>query len=303
MFKHLLDLKSLSRDEFQEIFQLAAGFLKNTINKNAVTDSLKGKIISNLFFENSTRTRNSFNIAGHRLGAIVVSPEMLSTALSKGESLMDTIYTFEAMGTSIFVIRHSENDAPAWVAERLHTSASVINAGDGTNQHPTQGLIDLFTMYQHKKDWESLSVAIVGDVLHSRVTHSAIDGLTTMGVKDIRLVGPESLCPKESPHSHVKIVHSLDEGIQNVDVIMGLRLQKERMGQKDIPDTKAFYQKFGLAQEKIKLAKPDAIVMHPGPINRNTEIAPEVADGPQSVILEQVRNGVAIRMAIMELLS
>ena len=300
MTHHLLDLKSLNQDTMTTLFKRATYFLTNYINKNAMTDSCRGKVIANLFFESSTRTRNSFNIAAHRLGATIISPEMQSTALSKGESLLDTIHTFEAMGTSLFVIRHPENHTPAWVAERLHTQAVVINAGDGTNQHPTQGLIDLFTIQQYKTNWKSLSVAIIGDVLHSRVTHSLVDGLTLMQVPDIRLVAPPYLSPEISTNPHIKIIHSFQEGIKDVDVVVSLRLQKERMSEKNRAETKTFHDIFGLTTEKLKLAKPDAIVMHPGPMNRHIEIAPEVADGPQSVILKQVRNGVAMRMAIMD---
>lgn len=299
--RHLLDLKSLSHEIIQTIFEKASYFLNEVTEKNAVYDHLKGKVVANLFFESSTRTRNSFNIAAHRLGAIIVSPEMQSTALSKGESLMDTVHTFEAMGSAIFIIRHPENGTAEWIAQRLHSSATVINAGDGTNQHPTQGLIDLYTIHQYKKDWRSLTIAIVGDVLHSRVTHSLIDGLLLMGVPEIRLVAPPYLSPKELNNPNVKIVHFLTEGLQGADIIVSLRLQKERMNQEMMPEAKTFYQQFRLTAQKLRLAKSDAIVMHPGPMNRDIEIAPEVADGPQSVILKQVQNGIAIRMAIMDL--
>ncbi|OGO97106.1 MAG: aspartate carbamoyltransferase [Coxiella sp. RIFCSPHIGHO2_12_FULL_44_14] len=300
LLSHLLDISSLGYQSLRELLSRAEHFVSKIATNNYMIDTLNGKIVTNLFFEPSTRTRNSFAIAAHRLGAILIDPDLPHSSLTKGESLLDTVRAFEAMGTSVFIIRHKENDIPAWVAQQLRSHAAVVNAGDGTHQHPTQALIDLLTIQQHKPNWTALVVAIVGDILHSRVANSLIDALTLMNVAQIRLLGPAHLLPETPATSRVTMGHSLQEGLRDVDVVMSLRLQKERMPPDMAPEVQAFHDQFGLTPEALAWAKPDAIVMHPGPMNRAVEITSAVADGPQSVIWQQVRNGVAVRMAVLE---
>ena len=295
---HLLNIRSLTRYHIQKLIQRANHFLTHGVEKNNVFEELQGQLVVNLFFEPSTRTRNSFEIAAKRLGAIVLNPELKISALSKGESLLDTIKTLEAMGVYFFVVRHFENKVPEWIAKHL-TSSIVINAGDGNHQHPTQALIDLMTIKQYKTYWHQLCVTIIGDIRHSRVANSLIDGLLIMGVSEIRLAGPFSLLPEKMKNNSVKKFTELKASFANCDVIIVLRLQKERHD--NSMDVEIFRQAFGLTPEKLSLAKPDAIIMHPGPINREVEITSSVADSYQSVILQQVRNGVAMRMAILEL--
>ena len=296
---HFLSIDALDSGTINTLLQKAEHFLKQAIDNNRVLDSLSGRIVAHLFFESSTRTRNSFEIAAKRLGALVLSPDLDASALRKGESLLDTIHTLEAMGVSLFVIRHPENGVPEWIAQRVGPTTAVINAGDGTNQHPTQCLIDLLTIHQHKKEWQALTVAIVGDILHSRVARSMIAGLALMNVAHIRLIGPPELVPMDVQASNVAIFHSLEDGLKDADVVITLRLQQERIKEDLGVDTNLLYKEFCVTPEKLALAKPDAIVMHPGPMNRDVEISSAVADGPQSVISQQVRNGVAIRMAVM----
>jgi len=300
----LISINSLARDDIDKILHDGFSYLNTVINDNLVADSLKGRIVANLFFEPSTRTRNSFIIAAKRLGAtVVLNPHLPDSALVKGESLLDTIRTFEAMGVSDFVIRHAENGVPAWISQELKNSTTLINAGDGTNQHPTQALIDLFTIHQHKKSWDPLKIAIIGDIIHSRVAHSLIDGLNMMGVAGIHLVAPSNLLPKEHLPKKVLTFNSLEDGIKDVDVIVTLRLQKERHTALTDSEYNSFCKNFCLTEKALPLAKPDAIVMHPGPINRGVEITSEVADCSQSVILEQVKNGIAIRMSVFDFLA
>lgn len=300
--QHLIDMESLNLNTITYLFDSAEQFLTNCIDKRCELKLLSGRLVTNLFFESSTRSRNSFIIATKQLGAMVLNPNMSSLATVKGESLIDTIHTFEAMGTSLFVIRHTDNNTAAFVASELSTDASIINAGDGDNQHPTQALLDLLTIHRHKPDFTELKVAIIGDILHSRVARSLIEGLSIMGTTAIRLVAPEALVPDDVDHVDVAVFHTLEEGLQDVDVVVALRIQKERMQEAAIPDPDKFFQEYGLTPATLAYAKQDAIVMHPGPINRGVEIDSSVADGPQSVILEQVRNGVAMRMAIMDCL-
>ncbi len=300
--RHLVDMDSLDLETITYLFDSAEQFLSSCLEKDAVLKTLVGKIVTNLFFESSTRSRNSFFIAAKRLGAIVVNPDMSTLATAKGESLIDTVHSFEAMGTSLFVIRHSDNNTAAFIAAELSTNASVINAGDGDNQHPTQALLDLFTIHRHKPNFSELKVAIIGDILHSRVARSLIEGLKIMGVAGIRLIAPEALVPTDAEQLGVDVFHTMEEGLQDIDVVVALRIQKERMQEALMPDPDKFYQHYGLTPTTLAFAKPDAIVMHPGPINRGVEIDSSVADGPQSVILEQVLNGVAMRMAIMDCL-
>ena len=299
---NLLSLKTLTKNNITQILQLADHLLTTCVQQDIMLDTLKGKIIANLFFEPSTRTRNSFEIAAKRLGAFVLNPDFKTSSLNKGESLLDTVQTLAAMGVGTFIIRHAENGVPKWLAEQLPSNV-FINAGDGHHQHPTQGLIDLLTIQQHKADWASLQVTIIGDIFHSRVANSLIDGLLTMGVAEIRLAGPPTLLPDDLPDDRIKIFPALDQSLKDSDVIVTLRVQKERIQKGRIPDLNTFHQEFGLTAERLKLAKPDAIVMHPGPMNREVEIASAVADGKQAVILQQVRNGIAIRMAVLDLLA
>lgn len=300
--RHVLDIDSLDRNTINYLLDRADILLKQNVMAKTNSDALAGKIVTHLFFESSTRTLSSFMIAANRLGAIALKPHIASMALVKGESLLDTLHVYETMGTDVFVIRHADNHTPHFAASELKTAAGVINAGDGNNQHPTQALLDLMTIRQHKPDIASLRVAIIGDVLHSRVARSVIDGLKVMGCEQIRLVAPTALLPDESDISGVSTFGSMEEGLEQADVVMALRLQKERMQESEIPDPQKFFQLFGLTEERLQVAKPDALVMHPGPLNRGVEIESAVADSPRSVILQQVKNGVAMRMAIMETL-
>ena len=296
--QHLLNFNALSINDIYPLFDLAEEFLQSHILAPSVSTSLEGHIVANLFFEPSTRTRNSFEIAASRLGAIVISPDMSQSALQKGETLLDTFHNLEAMGVSAFVVRHKDNNFSSITAGKLHSKASIINAGDGTNQHPTQALLDLFTIKQAKPDFHKLSIAIVGDILHSRVANSLIDGLNLLGVPDIRLVAPAELLPTTvPPYSSVSTDNKLSTGIRNVDVVICLRLQKERMNNISI-DCHQFAQSFCVTDAALAQAKPSAIIMHPGPMNRDIEISSSVADGCKSLILQQVKNGVAMRMAI-----
>lgn len=297
---HLLSIKSLTRDHIETVLQRANYFLNSAIENNSIFDILNGKIVATLFFETSTRTRNSFEIAAKRLGAIVQSVDLKISALNKDETILDTVKNLRAMGVYFFIIRHSENDKPAWLAEHL-SSGVVINAGDGNHQHPTQGLIDLMTIKQYKSRWKELCITIIGDIYHSRVANSLIDGLLMMGASEIRLAAPPQLLPEKIRDHRIQTFHELDASLINTDVIITLRWQKERHF--NLMELTAFCQMFRLTHEKLALAKPDVIVMHPGPINREVEITSEVADGKHSVILQQAHNGVAIRMAVLDLFS
>ena len=299
---HLVDMASLDQEIIKGLFERTQFFLRNSLNKGVTLKNLANKMIVNLFFETSTRTRNSFILAAKRLSALVMNPNLGLSATVKGESLLDTIHTFEAMGTDLFIIRHPDNNTADFIAAELKSDAAVINAGDGNNQHPTQCLLDLFTINHHKKKFTDIKVAIIGDILHSRVTRSLVQGLHIMGTKEISLIAPEALSPTEIDEYKASIYHNLQEGLQGADVVVALRIQKERIQVTAMPDPDKFYQEFGLTPTTLAYAKPDAIVMHPGPMNRGVEIDSSVADGPQSVILEQVRNGVAMRMAIMDAL-
>ncbi|MFW0089368.1 MAG: aspartate carbamoyltransferase catalytic subunit [Coxiella endosymbiont of Haemaphysalis qinghaiensis] len=295
---HLLSMQSLNRNQINLILQRANTFL-GSVKENRIFDILKGQVVANLFFEASTRTRNSFEIATERLGAIILNPNLKASALNKGESILDMVRNLQAMGTRFFIIRHTENNQPRVLAEQLEHSV-VINAGDGNHQHPTQGLIDLMTIQQHKSNWTKLCVTIVGDIYYSRVANSLIDGLLIMGVPEIRLTGPPQLLPETIKSPRIKKFSELEAGLINSDVVVILRLQKERHS--SLINLNTFRRLYSLTAEKLALVKPDAIIMHPGPVNREIEMTSEVVDSKQSVILEQVQNGVAIRMAILELL-
>ena len=297
---HLLGLEGLPKNQIEKILCVADDLLdqKFKLQKSKI---LRDMSVANLFFEPSTRTRNTFEIAAKRTSAKTINVDLANSATKKNETLMDTMQTLKAMQIDMFVIRHQQNGLPHRVAENIE-GVSILNAGDGINAHPTQALLDMLTIRQHKKSFDSLSVAIVGDIRHSRVARSGIQAMKTLGTTDIRLIAPETLHYKEETPGLERFA-SLKQGIEGADVIMSLRLQKERMIAADIPDEQTYFDGFGLTSENLKLAKPDAIVMHPGPVNRGIELSSEVADGSQSVILQQVTNGIAVRMAVMEILA
>lgn len=297
--KHFLTVEGLSRGLLTEILDLAESFAGMSDQQVKKVPILRGKTIVNLFFENSTRTRTTFELAAKRLSADVLSINIATSATSKGESLLDTIRNLEAMFVDMFVVRHALSGAAHFIALQVAPHISVINAGDGRHAHPTQAMLDMLTIRQIKKDFAPLKVAIIGDILHSRVARSEIIALNTLGVEEVRVIAPKTLLPAHVETLGVKVFYNLSEGLRDVDVVMMLRLQKERMTSALLPSESEYFKCFGLTEAKLKIAKPDAIVMHPGPINRGVEIDSKVADGPQSVILKQVSNGIAVRMAIM----
>ena len=306
---HLLTLEGMPKEQILYILDTAKQFVSVSSPNREVkkVPLLRGKSVFNLFFENSTRTRTTFEIAANRLSADIINLDIPSSSTSKGESLMDTIDNLIAMQADIFVVRHNISKAPIEIANHVPEHVHVINAGDGSHQHPTQGLLDAYTMRHFKQDFSKLKVAIIGDILHSRVAKSNIHALTTLGCHDIRAIGPESLLPsdlaKDLSALGVKIFHKVEDGIKDSDVVMTLRIQKERMDQGQVPEGAAFFSQFGLNAERLALAKPDAIVMHPGPMNRGVEIDSAIADGKQSVILNQVTFGIAVRMAVMSIVA
>ena len=297
--RHLLTLEGLSADELEQLLDLAQFYVRTPGDKPPRDQSLAGRTVANLFFEPSTRTRVSFELAATRLGADVVNLDMQSSSRVKGETVLDTIYTLQAMLVDVFVMRDAEPGLPAYVAAHVAPHVSVVNAGEAHVSHPTQGLLDVLTIRQRKGDLGNLSVAIVGDLSHSRVARSTGRALLTLGVGELRLVSPASLMPEAHELSGASRHHSLAEGIKGADVVMALRIQYERMSAEDKLDATAFYREWGLSAENLKHAQPDAIVMHPGPMNRGVEITSDVADGPHSVIRQQVTNGVAVRMAVL----
>ena len=299
---HLLTTEGLKEDLIFKIFNLADSFLN--INNRDIKNVpiLRGKTVCNLFFENSTRTRTTFEIAAKRLSADVINLDIPSSSQSKGESVLDTIDNLIAMGADIFIIRHSQPGIPEKIAKHVGPNVHIINAGDGHHAHPTQGLLDVFTIKKFKDNFKSLSTAIVGDIKHSRVARSEIFALSALGVPDIRLIGPKNLMPDDMKVSNIKIFDSMEKGLKDVDVIMMLRIQKERMTGDNIPSEEDYFTNFGLRKKHLGLSKKDVIVMHPGPMNRGVEIDSEVADSDQSVILSQVTFGIAIRMAVMAML-
>ena len=297
---HLLGLEGLPKNQIEKILNVADDLIdsKGNLQKSKI---LRDMSVANLFFEPSTRTRNTFEIAAKRTSAKTINVDLANSATKKNETLMDTMHTLKAMQIDMFVIRHKQNGLPHRVAENID-GVAILNAGDGINAHPTKALLDMLTIRQHKKTFDNLSVAIVGDIRHSRVARSGIQAMRTLGTTDIRLIAPETLHYKEETPG-LERFDSLDKCIEGADVIISLRLKKERMIAADIPDEQTYFDGFGLTSENLKLAKPDAIVMHPGPVNRGIELSSEVADGPQSVILQQVTNGIAVRMAVMEILA
>ena len=298
--KDLLGIKELSLEEINLILDTAAGF-KDVLGRDIKkVPTLRGKTTVNLFFEPSTRTRTSFELAAKRLSTDVINFSVPTSSVVKGESLIDTALTVQALGADFIIIRHSSSGVPHLIAKKLR--ASVINAGDGINEHPTQALLDAFTIKEKKGKIEGLEIAIVGDITHSRVAKSNIYCLKKLGAK-IRLICPPTLIPKEIEGMGINVFHNMEAGLKDVDVLMMLRIQMERQGRGFFPSTEEYSKNWGLTPERFSLAKGDAIVMHPGPMNRGIEIASEIADGPRSVILEQVTNGLAVRMAVMYLLA
>jgi aspartate carbamoyltransferase catalytic subunit len=299
--KHFLTPEGLSAELLTQILDTAETFIDNTQSPRKIKSPqlLRDKTVVNLFFENSTRTRTTFELAAKNLGAEVINMNIATSATSKGESLLDTIRNLEAMFVDAFVVRHAVSGAAHFIAQQTAPHISVINAGDGQHAHPTQAMLDVFTIRQHKPDFSQLRVAIIGDILHSRVARSEIHALNILGVKEVRVIAPKTLLPAEIETLGVTVSHNLQDGLQDIDVVIMLRLQKERMTSALLPSESEYFNCFGLTEEKLKFAKPDAIVMHPGPINRGVEIDSKVADGKQSVILQQVSNGVAVRMAVM----
>ncbi len=297
--KHFLTIEGLDRQLLIDILDLAESFVGMSDQRIKKVPLLRGKSIVNLFFENSTRTRTTFELAANRLSADVLSMSIATSSTSKGESLLDTIRNLEAMYVDMFVVRHAISGAAHFIAQHSAPHISVINAGDGQHAHPTQAMLDMFTIRQIKKDFSKLRVAIVGDILHSRVARSDILALNALGVAEVRVIAPKTLLPTKVETLGVNVSHNLVDGLQDIDVIIMLRLQKERMSAALLPSESEYFKCFGLTEQRLKYAKPDAMVMHPGPINRGVEIESKVADGPQSVILNQVSNGIAVRMAIM----
>ncbi len=300
---HLLTIEGLPRAIVERILDTAASFVSVTEREVKKVPLLRGKSVFNLFFENSTRTRTTFEIAAKRLSADVINLNISTSSTAKGESLLDTIDNLSAMHADMFVVRHAQSGAAHLIADHVKGSAHVVNAGDGRHAHPTQGLLDAYTIRHYKKDFGGLSVAIVGDVLHSRVARSLIHALTTLGTPDVRVIGPRTLLPEDVRRMGVSVHHDMKEGLRDADVIVMLRLQNERMKGPLLPSAQEYSKSYGLTMDKLALAKPDAIVMHPGPMNRGVEIDSAVADGRQSVILPQVTFGIAVRMAVMSILA
>ena len=300
---HLLSTEGLPREILTQILDTAGNFVSLGDREVKKVPLLRGKSVFNLFFENSTRTRTTFEIAAKRLSADVFNLDIARSSTAKGESLLDTIANLSAMAADIFVVRHGESGAPYLIAQHVAPHVHVVNAGDGRHAHPTQGLLDMYTIRHYKKDFTNLSVAIVGDVLHSRVARSDIHALSTLGCPDLRVVGPRTLVPAEFADMGVRVCHTLEEGIKDADVVITLRLQNERMSGALLPSSQEYFKSFGVTPERMQWAKPDAIVMHPGPINRGVEIDSSVVDGGQSVVLPQVTFGIAVRMAVMGIVA
>jgi aspartate carbamoyltransferase catalytic subunit len=300
---HLLAIEGLPKRIIERILDTAESFVGINEREVKVVPLLRGKSIFNIFFENSTRTRTTFEIAAKRLSADVVSLDVARSSTNKGETILDTIANLTAMHADMFVVRHSESGAPYLIAQHAAPHVHVVNAGDGRHEHPTQGLLDMFTIRKYKKDFTRLTVAIVGDILHSRVARSQIHALTTLGVPEVRVIGPRTLLPADIERLGVRVFTSLEEGLKGVDVVTMLRLQNERMNGALLPSASEYFSRYGLTPQKLALAKPDAIVLHPGPMNRGVEIDSAVADGKQSVILPQVTYGIAVRMAVMAILA
>lgn len=301
MMRHFLQIDGLSIEDLHHILDTTESFTSLDDRVVKKVPLLRGKTIVNLFFEASTRTRTTFELAAKRLSADMLNINIETSATTKGESLLDTLFNLQAMNIDMFIVRHPESGAAEFISNYVDSHVSVINAGDGRHAHPTQAMLDMFTIRKHFKDFSKLSVAIVGDILHSRVARSQIEALNILGAKEIRVVAPRTLLPANIEQLGVEVFQSCREGLRDVDVVIMLRLQKERMQGGFIPSEHEYFHLYGLTPERLAFAKPSAIVMHPGPINRGVEISSEVADGPQSVILQQVEYGIAVRMAILSL--
>ncbi|HEY6642398.1 aspartate carbamoyltransferase catalytic subunit [Povalibacter sp.] len=297
--RHLITLEGLSREELTALLDLAQFYVRSPGELPARDQTLTGHTVANLFFEPSTRTRVSFELAAHRLGADVVNLDMQTSSRVKGETVLDTIYTLQAMHADILIMRDAEPGLPAYVAGFVAPNVCILNAGEAHLSHPTQGLLDALTIRQHKPDFSQLKVLIAGDITHSRVARSDLQALTTLGAGEIRIAAPDDLMPRPGEFANARRFSNIDEAIAGVDVVMALRIQRERMSSAHIVDEASYHRAFGITAERLRKANPDAIVMHPGPMNRDVEIASDVADGPQSVIQQQVTNGVAVRMAVL----
>jgi len=299
--RHFLDIEGLRKELLVEIMDTAESFASVTDRAVKNVPLLRGKTCVNLFFEPSTRTRTTFELAAKRLSADVLNLNVSTSATTKGETLLDTLRNLEAMHADLFVVRHAESGAAHFVARHAAPHVGVINAGDGCHAHPTQAMLDMFTIRRVKGEFSTLTVAIVGDVLHSRVARSQIHALHTLGVREVRLVGPKTLLPEHAEALGTRVFHDIREGVRDADVIITLRLQRERMDGRLLPSQNEYFKLYGLTEASLVTARPDAIVMHPGPINRGVELDSTVADGPRSVILQQVSHGIAIRMAIISM--
>jgi len=299
--RHLLSLKDIDSSLLTELLDEAEAFLTTPGALPARSQSLAGRTVGNLFFDPSTRTRASFDLAGRRLGADVLNLDVNTSSRKKGESILDTIYTLEAMQVDIMVVRDASDGVPAYIARHVEDHVSILNAGESDVSHPTQGLLDLLTIRQHNADFKNMAVAIVGDIQHSRVAMSTSEALQTMGIGELRLVSPAALAPDKGKFPGAIIVDNIADGLRDADVVMALRIQRERIGNLDgVPGIDEYFANYGVSHENIKLAKPDAIVMHPGPMNRGIEIEGTLADSSRSVITKQVTNGVAVRMAVLD---
>ncbi|MCC5856563.1 MAG: aspartate carbamoyltransferase catalytic subunit [Ectothiorhodospiraceae bacterium] len=299
--RHFLTVEGLPRELLERILDTAesfSGVIEKSVKKVPL---LRGRTIINLFFEPSTRTRTTFELAAKRLSADVLNINVATSATTKGESLLDMLRNLQAMQCDMFVVRHGDSGAAHFIAQHVAPHVGVVNAGDGRHAHPTQAMLDMYTIRRHKGDFEPLRIAIVGDILHSRVARSQIHALNTLGAGEVRVVAPRTLLPRDVGSLGAHVYHDIRQGLRDVDVVITLRLQKERMQGALLPSEHEYYQLYGISQERLALARPDAIVMHPGPINRGVEIESAVADGPQSVILNQVTNGIAVRMAVMSM--
>lgn len=299
--QHFLSIEGLNKSTLTEILDTAESFASISSQAVKKVPLLRGKTIVNLFFENSTRTRATFELAAARLSADILSMSIATSSTSKGESLLDTIHNIEAMQVDMFVVRHSLSGAAHFIAQHVAPHVSVINAGDGQHEHPTQAMLDMFTIRRAKQQFTGLRVAIVGDILHSRVARSQIQALNILGAEEVRVIAPKTLLPTDVESLGVTVSYDMQSGLKDVDVVIMLRLQKERMSSALLPSESEYFKCYGLSEDKLKLANKEAVVMHPGPINRGVEISSKVADGPQSVILQQVSNGIAVRMAVLSM--
>jgi aspartate carbamoyltransferase catalytic subunit len=299
--KHFLSIAGLSKDILTSILDTADSFIEVGERSIRNVPLLRGKTVANLFFEPSTRTRSTFELAAKRLSADVLNLDISTSATSKGESLSDMLLNLEAMASDMFVIRHAQSGAQHFIAESVTPGVAIINAGDGWHAHPTQAMLDMLTIRHKKQRIEGLKVGIIGDILHSRVARSQIRALNALGADEIRVIAPKTLLPPNIEDMGVKVFWDLEQGMRDLDVVIMLRLQRERMQGALLPSESEYFKRYGLTTQALQHAKPDAIVMHPGPINRGVEIASGVADGPQSVILDQVTNGIAVRMAVMSM--